>query len=56
MTIGELVEELISIKRIYGIHFPDDEAINICCNLLDKLDRNKEVSEVLYDKHGILQG
>lgn len=50
MTIGELVEELINIKRQYDIGYPDDSAINNACNILDKFPREKTVYEILSDK------
>ena len=51
MTIGELVEELINIKRKYDIGYPDDNAINNACNILDKLPRTKTVYEILSVKN-----
>lgn len=51
MTIGELVEELINIKRRYDIGYPDDNAINHACNILDKLPRTKSVYEILSVKN-----
>ena len=50
MTIGELVEELINIKIKYDIRYPDDNAINHACNILDKFPREKSVYEVLDEK------
>jgi hypothetical protein len=46
MTVGELVEELITIKRKYNIGYPDDNIINDACNILDKLPRSKTVYEI----------
>ena len=45
MNIGEVVEELINIKRKYNIGYPNDEAINNACNILDHLPRHKNVDE-----------
>lgn len=45
MTIGEVVEELIQIKRTNDIRYPYDEAINNACNILDRLPRTKNVYE-----------
>lgn len=35
MKIGSLIEELISLKDNYDIRYPDDNIINIACNILE---------------------
>ena len=45
MTIGEVVEELIQIKKDNNIRYPYDEAINNACNILDKLPSQMNVYE-----------
>jgi len=44
MTIGEVVEHLIVIKKWNQLTNNEEEAINQACNLLDKLPRMKEAS------------
>jgi hypothetical protein len=45
MTIGEVVEGLIQIKKDNDIRYPYDEAINNACNILDRLPITKNVYE-----------
>jgi len=45
MIIGEVVEELIRIKKNNNIRYPYDEAINSACNILSRLPRTKSVDE-----------
>ena len=47
MNIGGLVEELIYLKRKYGIGYPNDNAINDACNILSRLPRNCDITEWL---------
>ena len=52
MKIGELVEDLIRLKKSYGINYPDDNIINLACNIIEKLpDQQMTVDEWL-DKNG----
>jgi hypothetical protein len=44
-TIGELIERLIRIKRDYDIYYPDDNIINVACNILERLPREENVYE-----------
>ena len=45
MKIGEIVEDLIQLKRDKDIYYPDDNAINLACNILERLPREKDVHE-----------
>lgn len=47
MTVGELVEGLIYMKEKYDIGYPDDDYINLACNLLDKLPKDGNVGVLL---------
>lgn len=47
MTVGELVEGLIYLKEKYNISYPDDNYINLACNLLDKQPKDGNISELL---------
>jgi hypothetical protein len=47
MKIGEVIEYLIYIKSKYNVSFPDDNAINDACNVLNRLPRQQEVSDWL---------
>lgn len=47
MTVGELVEGLIYMKKKYNIVYPDDSYINSACNLLDRLPKDWNVGELL---------
>lgn len=51
MIIGEVVEELIQIKKDYDIRYPYDEAINNACNILDRLPREKSVYEWIQENN-----
>lgn len=51
MKIGELTEYLIYIKSKYNINFPDDNAINDACNILDRLPKRQEVADWIVE-HG----
>ena len=53
LNIGAIVEELIFIKRQYGISYPNDTAINDACNILDRLPRDKTASEWIIENGGI---
>lgn len=44
-TIGELIERLIQLKNSYDIYYPDDNAINAACNILERLPRTENVSD-----------
>ena len=55
MTIGEVVEELIYIKKANEIQHPHDEAINNACNMLGKLPRNKSVYEWIQENSKLLK-
>ena len=37
MKIGKLVEELIRLKDDYEINYPDDNIVNLACNIIEKL-------------------
>jgi hypothetical protein len=43
MTIGQVIEELIQIKKDNDIRYPYDEAMNNACNILSKLPRQEDV-------------
>ena len=45
MRIGEIVEGLIQLKRDKDIYYPDDTSINLACNILERLPREKDVHE-----------
>lgn len=45
MRIGEIVESLIQLKRDKDIYYPNDNAINLACNILERLPREKDVYE-----------
>jgi hypothetical protein len=45
MKIGEVVESLIQLKRDMDIYYPDDTSINLACNILERLPREKDVHE-----------
>ena len=45
MKIGEVVESLIQLKRDKDIYYPNDNAINLACNILERLPREKDVYE-----------
>lgn len=48
MKIGTLVEDLIRLKDDYKINYPDDEIINLACNIIEKLpDQQMTISEWL---------
>jgi|GEM_PF-6241772 hypothetical protein len=47
MTVGELVEGLIYMKKKYNIGYPDDSYINSACNLLDRFPKDWNVGELL---------
>lgn len=48
MEIGRLVEDLIQLKRDYNISYPDDNIINLACNIIEKLpDQQMTISEWL---------
>lgn len=47
MTVGELVEGLIYMKKKYNIVYPDDSYINSACNLLYKLPKDENVGVLL---------
>lgn len=48
MTIGALVEDLIYLKNKYNIGYPDDNAINDICNIVEKLpNQQMTVSELI---------
>lgn len=45
MKIGEVIESLIQLKRDKDIYYPDDTSINLACNILERLPREKDVHE-----------
>jgi hypothetical protein len=45
MRIGEIVEGLIQLKRDKDIYYPNDNVINLACNILERLPREKDVYE-----------
>ena len=45
MTVGTLIEKLIYYKRKYEIYYPDDEAINKACNVLERLPYDIDVDD-----------
>ena len=48
MRIGSLVEELIQLKKNYNIAYPDDNIINLACNIIEHLpNQDMTVSEWL---------
>lgn len=48
MKIGELVEDLIQLKKDYKIFYPDDNIINLACNILENMpDQQMTVAEWL---------
>jgi len=47
MTIGEIVEGLIKLKKDKDIYYPDDEIINSACNILEKLPRQMSIYDWL---------
>jgi hypothetical protein len=52
-TIGELVERLIQLKKDYDIYYPDDNIINVACNILDQLPREMIISDWIQNKKTI---
>jgi hypothetical protein len=47
MTIGALVEKLILLKKYKDIYYPEDEIINLACNIIDRLPRDMNVYDWL---------
>jgi hypothetical protein len=47
MTVGTLIEELIYMKKKYDIFYPDDNYINLACNVLEKMPQQLEVGQLL---------
>jgi len=48
MKLGELVDYLNQLKNNYGIYYPDDNVINLACNIIENLpDQQITVSEWL---------
>lgn len=48
MKIGELVEDLIQLKKDYKIFYPDDNIVNLACNILENMpDQQMTVAEWL---------
>jgi hypothetical protein len=45
MSIGEVVEGLIQLKKDKDIYYPNDQIINAACNILEKLPREMNVYE-----------
>ena len=43
MTIGEIVEKLIIIKKEFNIDYPYDIPINNACNILNRLPKDSDV-------------
>ena len=41
MKIGSLIEELIQLKKSYKIRYPDDESINLACNVLERFQNQQ---------------
>jgi hypothetical protein len=44
-TIGELVEGLIRLKDDYNIYYPEDNLINLACNIIEQLPREADVQD-----------
>jgi hypothetical protein len=53
MNIGEVIEELILIKKTYDIRYPYGEAIDNACNILKRLPRTKNVYEWVKEHENI---
>lgn len=53
MKIGTLIEELICIKKKYDIYYPDDNYINLACNILEKIPQQLEVNELIEKVGGL---
>ena len=47
MTVRALIEELIYMKKKYEIYYPDDNYINLACNILEKMTQDIEITELL---------
>lgn len=47
MTTGELIEKIIYIKRKYDICYPDDNAINLACNVLETFSQSSDIYDIL---------
>lgn len=47
MSVRELIDQLIYFKRKYEIYYPDDNVINLACNVLERLPQDVQVSELL---------
>lgn len=52
LKIGEIVEDLIYLKRKYGISYPNDSAINDACNILNRLPRDKTAVDWIIENEG----
>jgi hypothetical protein len=44
-NIGKLIEDLIRLKKYKEIYYPEDNIINLACNVLERLPRDKDVYE-----------
>ena len=47
MTVGALIDELIYLKKKYDIYYPDDNYINLACNVLERMPQDIEIIELL---------
>ena len=47
MTVGALIEELIYLKKKYDIYYPDDNYINLACNVLERMPQQLEIGQLL---------
>lgn len=50
MTLGALVENLIWLKKDYDIRYPDDNIINLACNIIEKMPNQQMTVSEIVDK------
>lgn len=50
MNLGELVEHLIQLKKTYKIYYPDDNYINLACNIIESMpDKQITIDDLILE-------